>query len=425
MLKHALTVCLVIIQKMAASSAGGGAPGRVSPNPQLSPCMWCGTPLLHPAAPVCNVCSQPQKKCVNCPNPILPSYKICPYCGAPQHQHETKMCMNQQCRKPLFFEAKFCVHCHAPQDPVMLQKFLTAGRCISCSAQLFTPVQKVCHECGTPQHSQTSAEHSGQSMAHVHSPQWHPSQISQPASPQSSLTSNVPPSNPPKPSSSLLAEQQQVSSEQLSTKRPPESDGSNLAYKRSKTEQSCQNDDSQTFIEVSGAAVCQQLTHDKAQLTSPPIAASAQDTPQPAYLPSSPGTSWPAYSPASYSHGSQGTPQPEYPQGSQGTTQPGYLQGSQDNPQPEYSHGSQGMQPNDESPRQSWKSKNEPKQERKRKILPNASQSGDGASSKKPRSESEKSSKPLSELEEISSESFPEQKSLLSKSSKTRLNMIS
>ena len=283
---------------MAASQGGGGGasqpPGKVPPNPQLTPCMWCRTPLSHPAAPFCNACARPQKKCIICSNPI-PPHQLCPYCHAPQH--ETKMCLNPQCNKPLSVPGvAFCTICGAPQDPAMLQQFLTAGHCISCSTQLFTPTQRICHICGTPQHSQTSMEYSGQSMTHSPQPPLNVSQSRLQPSPkltQSPFHQHPQFSAPPNMGlSSFLSpgySEQHASHEQQSTKRSPKGDG-HVANKRNRTKKTSQN--SQTIL-LSGAVVRQQVQ--QTHFTSPPTAASAQVTPQPGNHPSTQGTITPSH----------------------------------------------------------------------------------------------------------------------------------
>ena len=303
--------------------------------------------------------------------------------------------------------ASFCVVCGAPQDPAMLQQFLTAGHCILCSTQLFTPTQQICHNCGVPQQSQTSMEHSGQSM--IHSPQRHPPRppLNIPQSPlrpsptlphhPSNMTRPpyplphqqqvyaIVPQSPPRPPPSYPG-QQHVPSEQQSSKRSPESDD-NFANKRSRTEQASQNDEnSQTFVEMSGALVRRRLP----QLTSPPAAASAQGSPEQPYRqvsdtqsshPATQGT----VQVGTASPGTQGTIQPSSPaqvgtqpdkptlpiQTNKASTQLQESTGSRSDPPPlKQDSGNTSLQP--------WlKSKSEVDLRKRIRILPQAPQSGD------------------------------------------------
>ena len=333
--------------EMAASPGGAGGssqpPGhQVPPNPQLTPCMWCKGPLPHPGAPFCNMCSQPQKKCINCPMPIPPSYPLCPYCRA--LQHETKLCLNPQCKMPLYSGAAFCATCQAPQDPAMFQHFLTAGQCISCSTKLLISGQPMCHACGAPQHTLTSMEHSSQSM--VHSQQYqpppqmvrpplvypqsssqHPPNLSQPQHPQPPFPPQYVPQS---------TEQQYLLQEQQSNKRSPDSN-EHLANKKSRTEQAgLSNTNSQML--VGEAAVHQQVP--QAQFTSPATAASAHGTPihpvppqGASHYPVCQSTSQPCYLPAAQTTDlhptTQGTdPSCTYPGQYPGTPQPSHLPSS-------------------------------------------------------------------------------------------------
>ena len=229
---------------MASSPGGAGGssqpPNRqeVPPNPQLTPCMWCTNPLPHPGAPICNVCGQPQKKCIKCAEPIPSSYQICLYCHAPQ-QHETKLCLNPECKNPLLPGAAFCAICQAPQNPAMFQQFHKVNQCLSCSTKLLLPGQQMCHACGAPQHTSTSMEHSSQVTAH--SPHWHPPPhtihppLNFPQSP-SEPPPNLPQPQPLFPDVSQSTEQQHLPHGQQSNKRSPEGDNY-IANKKSRTDE--------------------------------------------------------------------------------------------------------------------------------------------------------------------------------------------
>ena len=153
---------------MTESSGGGpgGSPtsGKLA-NIQNVACIFCAAPLPHPSAPFCNHCGSPQKKCINsqCQAPLSSSVPMCYYCGTPQQsqQQSDKKCINPQCGA-LLLHSMYCTTCGSSQDTVKLQQFLSAAHCISCSATLLLPGQKVCHCCGIPQSTQTSMGHKEQ-----------------------------------------------------------------------------------------------------------------------------------------------------------------------------------------------------------------------------------------------------------------------
>ena len=121
-------------------------------------------PLPSPTAPFCTHCGYPQKKCINsqCGGPVLPGAPICPYCWTPQQQGAAKKCIYPQCGAMLHSIAMYCNLCNAPQDPVMFQQHMSVPNCVSCSTKLLKPGQKICHECGAIQSTQTSVVHGGQ-----------------------------------------------------------------------------------------------------------------------------------------------------------------------------------------------------------------------------------------------------------------------
>ena len=119
---------------------------------------------VHPTAPFCTYCNYPQKKCINsqCGGPVLPGAPFCPYCRTPQQSQQqgaAKKCINPQCGAMLHPVAMYCNVCSAPQDPVIYQQLMLVPNCVSCSTKLLKPDQKLCHECGASQPTQTSVVH--------------------------------------------------------------------------------------------------------------------------------------------------------------------------------------------------------------------------------------------------------------------------
>ena len=151
-----------------------------------------------------------------------------------------------------------------PQDPSVL---LTV--CCSCSVQLLIPSQKRCHECGAPQHAQTSMEHSGEQK------------LTAPLTQPSSLDSQ--PSHPPQPvhhdQPSVQASDQRMQqpAQPAVVKRFVEGETSDLPCKRSRTEEKDITTTPQNLAELSGAVVRSQIPQH--QPTSPLVANSAHGTP--------------------------------------------------------------------------------------------------------------------------------------------------
>ena len=204
---------------MAEPSGGGPGfptPGAVPGIKQVF-CIFCSVPLSQPTAPFCTNCSLPQKKCINsqCQCPIPPTAPLCYYCGTPQQTQQQgsqarKRCINPQCSALLCPVALYCTTCNASQNPAMFQQFLSAPSCVSCSTKLLKTDQKVCHECGAPQPTQTSMIH-GQTLPHDSQPSYNfpSSNIPQPSpyvfqTPQPSNASQPPPPNNPQLSSNIL-----------------------------------------------------------------------------------------------------------------------------------------------------------------------------------------------------------------------------
>ena len=161
---------------MAESSGGGPGsptPGKLA-NIQKVACICCAAPLSHPSVPFCTYCGFPQKKCINsqCQSHISPGASLCHYCGTSQQSQKQsdKKCINPQCGA-LLLHSMYCTTCGAPQDTAKLQHFLSVAHCILCSAILLTPGQKICHECGAAQSTQTSMGHKEQQpLPHVSQP---------------------------------------------------------------------------------------------------------------------------------------------------------------------------------------------------------------------------------------------------------------
>ena len=265
---------------MAESSGGGPGsptPGQLASVPKMASCVYCRAPLPHPSVPFCTVCGYSQKKCINsqCGKPVPPAALFCPYCMTSQlsQQQSAKKCINPQCGAPLHPIAVHCATCSAPQDPVMFQHFLSATHCISCSAKLLIPGQKICHICGSPQSTQTSMVHGGQQPLPNISQPSHPqtlpcvsadASVSQPSTPylhttqpaplapqttyphtsqHSLLPQTTPPQTSPPPSPAIPQStphsrtgstvQQHVSS---AKKRSPDRETFNSTQKRSKME---------------------------------------------------------------------------------------------------------------------------------------------------------------------------------------------
>ena len=140
--------------------------------------------MPHLNAPFCMHCGYPQKKCINsqCQYPISHAAPMCYNCGTQQQSQQQgavrKKCINSQCGALLHPTAMYCATCTAPQDPVMFQQLISAPNCVSCSTKLMKPGQKLCHECGASQSTQTSVVHGGQQPL-PHGPQ--PSYYIQPS----------------------------------------------------------------------------------------------------------------------------------------------------------------------------------------------------------------------------------------------------
>ena len=205
---------------MAESSGGwAGSPtrGKLAGIQEEVACIFCNVPLPSPTAPFCSHCGCPQKKCINsqCGGPVPPGAPICPYCWTPQQQGAAKKCINPQCGVMLHSIAMYCNMCNAPQDPAMFQQLMSARApsCVSCSTKLLKPDQKICHECGAIQPTQTSVVHGGQqplplvsqpsyyfqpSYTHVPNPSLYISQPTQvPPPPRVSQPPHVPQPSPP------------------------------------------------------------------------------------------------------------------------------------------------------------------------------------------------------------------------------------
>ena len=267
------SVYMASLTTISMAESSGGGPGSPTPgqpaNIQQAACIFCTAPLPHPSAPFCTHCSNPQKfkKCINsqCQTPIPPAAPMCCYCGTlqqSQQQGAAKKCINPQCGAPLLPKAMYCTTCGAPQDPVRFQQLMSAAHCISCSAQLLIPGQKICHNCGSTQSTQTSMGHSGQqplpNLPHVPQAIPNPNTFQPPPPPPASPSSHIPqatsnpntfqPPPPPPPASPShipqaatphphsqtgLTVQQQVFS---ATKHSPDSETFNSTRKRSRTE---------------------------------------------------------------------------------------------------------------------------------------------------------------------------------------------
>ena len=242
---------------MAESSGGGGTGSPISGNLagiQQVACIFCRAPLPTPTAPFCTHCGYPQKKCINsrCGGPVPPGAPICPYCWTPQHSQQqgaAKKCINPQCGAVLHPIAGYCTTCNAPQDPVIYQQLMSVPNCVnkSCSTKLLKPDQKICHECGAIQSTQTSVVHGGQQpLPHGSQPSYY-SQPSYTHVPNPSLYISQPthvpqpppqvpqPPHDPQPS---VPPSDSTSQEQIlpAGKRSPDSDTSDSTSKRSKIE---------------------------------------------------------------------------------------------------------------------------------------------------------------------------------------------
>ena len=198
-----LTTVTVRMAESSGDEPGTPTPGKSAGIQQVA-CIFCRAPLPSPTAPFCTHCGHPQKKCINsqCGGPVQPGAPFCPYCWTPQQQGAGKKCINPQCGVVLHPVAMYCNVCSAPQDPVIYQQLMSVPNCVSCSTKLLKPDQKICHECGAPQPTQTSVVHGGQqplphgsqpsyyfhpSYTHVPSPSLYisqPSQVPQPHVPQ-------------------------------------------------------------------------------------------------------------------------------------------------------------------------------------------------------------------------------------------------
>ena len=139
------------------------------------------------------LCCLYQIQCFQCQALFPPHFRVCFICGTTlQSQQQSAKSASHciSCSAKLLLPGQKVCHCcgilQSTQTSMVLHKEqqpLPQVNCISCSAKLLLPGQKVCHCCGIPQSTQTSMGHKEQQpLPHVsqpsHSYVFNPSQTS-------------------------------------------------------------------------------------------------------------------------------------------------------------------------------------------------------------------------------------------------------